>query len=85
MFRLHAADLEIFERVTQLRQPFLDLIGKQWSPGQAIRLFFTEDAAGFFERLAPFLLAVVTAAEPSERQQLDRTRSLSELIASTGS
>src|SRR6516225_12183935 len=32
------------------------------------------DAARFFERLAPFLLAVLAAAEPSERQQLDPLR-----------
>lgn len=42
VFRLHAADLEVFERVTQLRQPFFDIVGKQWRAGQAIRLFFVE-------------------------------------------
>jgi hypothetical protein len=31
--------------------PFLDIVGEQWRAGQAIRLFFIEDAAGFFERL----------------------------------
>jgi hypothetical protein len=31
--------------------PFLDIVGEQWRAGRAIRLFFIEDAAGFFERL----------------------------------
>ena len=66
--RLHAADLEIFDRVTQLREPFLQIVGQQRRADQVIRLFLVVNAAGFFERLAPILLAVVAATEPGERQ-----------------
>src|SRR6516162_1593179 len=68
VLRLHAADLEIFDRVTQLREAFLQIVGQERRADQVIRLFLVVDATGFFECLAPFLLAVVAAPEPGERQ-----------------
>src|SRR5215469_9820162 len=73
-FRLHAADLEILDRVTELREPILQVIGQQWSTHQVFGLLLVMNAAGFFENLAPILLAVIAAPEPGERQDLDTLR-----------
>src|SRR6516165_4249916 len=47
--RLHSTDLEILQRVTQLRQPFLEVIGKQRCADEVLGLPCIMDAAGFLE------------------------------------
>jgi hypothetical protein len=73
-YELHSADLEFFERIAQLRHPLFEIVGKQRRADQVQGFLFIMDAARFFERLAPFLFAVIAAAEPSQRQQLDPLR-----------
>ena len=81
--RLHSTDLEILERIPELRQPLFEIIGEQRRSDQIVGFLFVMDPARFFERLTPFLLAVVATPEPSQRQQLDTLRIPSPLIASS--
>src|SRR6516225_951774 len=69
--RLHPTDLEFLQPVAQLRQRFLEVIGKQRRADEVLGLPLIVDAVRFLEYLPPFFLGVIAAAEPSERQQLD--------------
>src|SRR6516162_11103555 len=73
-FPLHAADFVILQRVTQLRQPFLEVVGKQRGANQVLGLLFVVNAPCFFDGVPPFFLCIVAPAQPSERQQLDALR-----------